>query len=407
MGLFRCPKCDSICRTDEEVCHICGYRLKPEQPKVEEPKVEEKPQEEKKESILNQKFTIGSGFSRKSLFNSVSFDKTEEPKKDVIVEEDPFAGFDAKQEETNVEEDPFAKFDAKEEEPKEDIFEAFSKQSSDANSIFNNEPVEPEVVKIEQEETKPIDVEPIVKPIEEAKAEEIKIEEQKPEQPKVEERKAEEKPKPAINPYINNGYKAPTASSKATSASTVGAATTITPKKGEPIWVRQRRERNTKSKKTATTWAVVLFIFFILFLILVSVDKKEVFHSSYLGGNRGYTTEETKGVWVFFSVITGIGFLTALIASIVISTSAMYVREVEGYYVIIEGRSSEYKLIVENRVADRYYSGQGTYGTNNTIKLTGRLPNKKIVVASIFYQNYNRVIKVEVLEGKNTNNDKK
>ena len=28
MGLLRCPKCDAICRSDEEVCHACGHVLK-------------------------------------------------------------------------------------------------------------------------------------------------------------------------------------------------------------------------------------------------------------------------------------------------------------------------------------------------------------------------------------------
>lgn len=26
--LLRCPKCDAICHSDEEVCHICGHVLK-------------------------------------------------------------------------------------------------------------------------------------------------------------------------------------------------------------------------------------------------------------------------------------------------------------------------------------------------------------------------------------------
>ena len=29
MGLLRCPKCEAICHDDEEVCHYCGFRLKP------------------------------------------------------------------------------------------------------------------------------------------------------------------------------------------------------------------------------------------------------------------------------------------------------------------------------------------------------------------------------------------
>ena len=28
MGLLRCPKCDAICHSDEEVCHVCGHVLK-------------------------------------------------------------------------------------------------------------------------------------------------------------------------------------------------------------------------------------------------------------------------------------------------------------------------------------------------------------------------------------------
>ena len=396
MGLFRCPKCDSICHTDEEVCHICGYRLKPEQPKVEEPKVEEKPQEQKKqESYLNQNFTIGSGFSRKSLFNSVDFEKKEEQKVEKPV----------------VDDDPFASFDAKQEEPKEDIFEAFEKQSSSANEIFKEQPVQektinekpigPEVVKVEPKETKPIDIEPVVKPVVRPKAEE----------PKVATPKVEEKPKPTTNnPYANNGYKQPSSASTGAGSSSVwasayaGSSTAQTPKKGEPTWVRTWREKIQKNKKTAVIWAVVLFCLFIFFLILTNADQKEVFHSYssyssyYYSSSDGYYTKEAKGGWIFLTVMSGIGFVTALIALVFISTGTLYVKEVEGYYVLVYGHSNDFKLVLENRVVDRYYNNG--YGSNSLIKLTGKLPNNKIVLASIYYKNYNRVIKVELLENK-------
>lgn len=400
MGLFRCPKCDSICHTDEEVCHICGYRLKPEQPKVEEPKVEAKPQEAKKEETnLNQKFTIGSGFSRKSVFNSVDFDKKEEPKIEKPVEE------------VKVNDDPFASFDAEQEKPKEDIFEAFEKQSSSANEIFkeqpvqektiNEKPIEPEVVKVEPKETKPIDIEPVVKPVVQPKAEE----------PKVATPKVEEKPKPTTNnPYTNNGYKQPSSASTGAGSSSVwasayaGSSTAQTPKKGEPIWVREWRNKIQKNKRTAIIWGVILFCLFIIFLILTNADQKEVFHSYssyssyYNSSSGGYYSKEAKGGWVFLTVITGIGFVTALIVSVFIATGTLYVKEIEGYYVLIYGHSNDYKLVLENRVVDRYYSGG--YGNNASIKLTGKLPNNKVVLANIYYKNYNRVIKVELLENK-------
>ena len=47
MGLIRCPKCDAICHTEEEVCHYCGYRLKPEV-KKEEPILDSDSLEDKK-----------------------------------------------------------------------------------------------------------------------------------------------------------------------------------------------------------------------------------------------------------------------------------------------------------------------------------------------------------------------
>ena len=405
MGLFRCPKCDSICRTDEEVCHICGYRLKPEQPKTEEPKVEEKPQEEKKqESYLNQKFTIGSGFSRKSVFNSVDFDKKEEPKIEKPVEE------------VKVNDDPFASFDAKQEVPKEDIFAAFEKQASDANAIFNEKPIEPE-------EPKPINAEPVIKPVEEPKVTAPKVEEVKTEvqnkevkealkvekeAKSVEEPKVEEKPKPAAsNPYINNEYKANPSTSTGSAAASVKANSfstnfTQTSKKGEPTWVRTWREKIKNNKKTAVIWTVVLFCLFILFLILVSVDQKEIYHSYgssyYPYYSDGYYTKEAKGGWIFACVISGIGFFVSLIVAIMASTGTLYVKEIDGYYALVYGHSNDFKLILENRVVDRYYSSN--YDNHNVIKLSGKLPNKKIVVATVSYKNYNRVVKVELLENK-------
>jgi len=401
MGLFRCPKCDSICRTEEEVCHICGYRFKPEQPKPEEPKVEEKPQEEKKEeSNLNKSFGIGSGFSRKSLFNSVSFDEQEEPKKETVVDDDPFAAFDKK-----------------EEEAKEDIFEAYSKQSFSANDLFKETPIEPEVVNVEPEETKPIDVEPTIKSVEEPKVE-IPVKEAKPEikvekeEKVVVEPKVEEKPKPTTsNPFINNGYKASSTSSAHTGLGAAGAATISMPRTGEPSWVRAYRKNNEKSKKTAITWAIVLFILLILFLILVSNDQKEVVHNAYssYSNYRGdtYYTKEPKGFWIFMCVVSGVGFLVSLIAAIAMSTGTLYVKQLDGYYVIVDGCSNNYKLVLENRIVDRYYGTRSSYGTNQVIKLSGRLPNKKIVVASVFYKNYDLVIKVELSENSAVNGGKK
>ena len=69
MGLIRCPKCDTICHTEEEVCHYCGYRLKPEV-KKEEPISDSDSLEDKK----------------------------------IETEEDPFAAFGYK-------EDPFEEYD--------------------------------------------------------------------------------------------------------------------------------------------------------------------------------------------------------------------------------------------------------------------------------------------------------
>ena len=68
MGLIRCPKCDAICHTEEETCHYCGYRLKPET-KKEEP-----------------------------IFDSNPIEA------EIETEEDPFAAFGYK-------EDPFEDFD--------------------------------------------------------------------------------------------------------------------------------------------------------------------------------------------------------------------------------------------------------------------------------------------------------
>ena len=50
MGLIRCPKCDAICHTEEETCHYCGYRLKPEV-KKEEPIADSELLDEKTEKV--------------------------------------------------------------------------------------------------------------------------------------------------------------------------------------------------------------------------------------------------------------------------------------------------------------------------------------------------------------------
>ncbi len=414
MGLFRCPKCDAICHTDEEVCHLCGYRLKP----AAENKVEEKPKEEtKQDSNVSQKFEISSGFSRKSLFNSVSFDK--------------------KKEEEKPKEDPFADLRKKEEKPKEDIFEAYFNQALENNGAIKEEPkveetkveevkaeepvkqepvpevkvevkqVEVEVVKtdavfsmpVEEPKEEPIKVEE-PKKVEEVKVEPAKVETQKVEEKKqiveekpkvVEQPKVEPKPQPTTNPYINNGYK--------TNSSTSSTGATINPalagnKKKEPGWVYGWKERVRKNKSTSRTWAIILCLLFILFLILVSCDKREITQHSYYGGTT-YTTE-SKPVWIFFCVVTAIGFVIALIMAIMYASSTLYVKEVDGFYIAVYGYSSDYRLILENRIVDRHYGGR--YNTNQTIKLTGKLPNKKVAVATIYYQSYDRIIKIEVLE---------
>ena len=367
MGLFRCPKCDAICHTDEEVCHLCGYRLKP----VDESKVEEKPQEEKKEETkVSQKIEISSGFSRKSLFNSVSFDKKEETKK---------------------------------EEPKEDIFEDYFNKAFEENKI-----VEPEPVKEEKVEVKPADVDAVKPkavediPIKKETVVDVtpvvvtkpKIEEPKVEvKPKVaepptivESPKVEEKPKPTTgNPFANTGYKPASSTSTTTSTSPQNG------RKKEPTWVSQWRYKVQKNKKTAKTWTIVLFILFILFIILVSTDK-EITHSGW-----GETRERARPIWIFFTITSGLGFVGAIIALIFFGNAILYAKEVEGFYVVVYGYSNDYRLILENREVDRHYGSKSYY--KNVIKLSGRLPNKKIVVASIFYQNYDRVIKIETLEG--------
>lgn len=351
MGLFRCPKCDAICHTDEEVCHLCGYRLKP----IDESKVEEKPIEEaKQESKTSQKIELNSGFSRKSIFNSVSFDKKEDKK----------------------------------EEPKEDIFAAYFNQPLDNTEKVEEEPikeekvekaVEAEVVKEEPtkdipiEEEKVVDVTPVaVTPVKESNAfvqpKEI-IEPKFEEQPKV-----EEKPKPtATNAYTNTGYK-PASSSEAAKPTPKP-----TKKKKEPSWVYQWRFKVQKNRKTAKGWAITFFCMFLLSLILV-------------GAVRDGSSAE--GFWIFSTIITAIGLISALIAAIVFGLVVLYVKEVEGYYVLVYGHSNDYRLILENIVVDRQY---GPKYADNSIKLSGRLPDKRVVVATIFYQNYDRVIKIEIL----------
>jgi len=364
MGLFRCPKCDAICHTDEEVCHLCGYRLKP----IDESKVEEKPIEEaKQESKTSQKIELNSGFSRKSIFNSVSFDKKEDKK----------------------------------EEPKEDIFAAYFNQPLD-----NTEKVEPEPIKEEKVELKAVEAEVVEEeptkdiPIEEEKVVDITpvvvapakesnafvqpkeiIEPKVEEQPKVEEKpkvveqpKVEEKPKPTtINAYTNTGYK-PASSSEAAKPTPKP-----TKKKKEPSWVYQWRFKVQKNRKTAKGWAIAFFCMFLFSLILV-------------GAVRDGSAAE--GFWIFSTIITAIGLIAALIAAIVFGLVVLYVKQVEGYYVLVYGHSNDYRLILENRVVDRQY---GPKYADNSIKLSGRLPDKRVVVATIFYQNYDRVIKIEIL----------
>jgi hypothetical protein len=106
-------------------------------------------------------------------------------------------------------------------------------------------------------------------------------------------------------------------------------------------------------------------------------------------------------------VVSGVGFLISLIAAIAMSTGTLYVKQLDGYYVIVDGCSNNYKLVLENRIVDRYYGTRSSYGTNQVIKLSGRLPNKKIVVASVFYKNYDLVIKVELSENSAVNGGKK
>ena len=147
-----------------------------------------------------------------------------------------------------------------------------------------------------------------------------------------------------------------------------------------------------------------MFILFIIFLILVSNDKKEVFHSydspynPYYRGD-GYYTQEVKGGWVFLSVVTGIGSFVALIIAITYSTATIFVKELDGYHVLVYGHSNDFRLILENRVVDRYSGGR--YDSHRAVRLSGKLPNNKIVFASIYYKNYERVIKVELAEDAN------
>ena len=388
MGLFRCPKCDAICRTDEEVCHLCGYRLKP----IDESKVEEKPKEEKKEEPkVSQKVEISSGFSRKSVFNSVSFDKKEEVKK---------------------------------EEPKEDIFAAYFNQPLDNTEKVEEEPViqdkvENESIKKEKVEVKSVEAEAVkqeptkdipfekekvvdVTPIAVTPSKESKPFEQPKEiiEPKVEEKpKAVEQPKveeksnsAATNPFLNNGYK-PSAPAEKPSP----APTSTTQKKKEPAWVYQWRYKVLKNKKNSKIWAIVFFFLFILSLILVSTDKQSVTYGS---GRYASTAYEAKGIWIFFVIVTLIGFVITLIAAIVYGSATLFVKEVEGYHVVVYGYSNDYRLILENREVDRHYNSKDENAKQ--IKLSGALPNKKIVIATIFYKNYERVIKIETrIDNKN------
>lgn len=376
MGLFRCPKCDAICHTDEEVCHLCGYRLKP----IDESKVEDKPKEEKKEEPkVSQKVEISSGFSRKSVFNSVSFDKKEEVKK---------------------------------EEPKEDIFAAYFNQPLDNTEKVEEEPVikdkvETESIKEEKVEVKSVEAEVVKQeptkdiPFEKEKVVDVTpiavtpSKESKPlEQPKeIIEPKVEEKPNSAAtNPFINNGYKPSTPTEKPSPT-----PTSTTQKKKEPAWVYQWRYKVLKNKKNSKIWAIVFFFLFILSLILVSTDKQSVTYGS---GRYASTAYEAKGIWIFFVIVTLIGFAITLIAAIVYGNATLFVKEVEGYHVVVYGYSNDYRLILENREVDRHYNGKDE--STNQIKLSGALPNKKIVIATIFYKNYERVIKIETcIDNKN------
>ena len=409
MGLFRCPKCDAICRTDEEVCHICGYRLKPVE---ESSKVDEEPKEEIKEKPkVSQKIEFNSGFSRNSLFNSVSFDKPV----DKLKEDKP-------------KEDPFADLHKKEEKPKNSIFEDYFNQAFENNGNINEEskitegPVKEEKIEVKKVEVEVVKTDAVFSMPTEEPIEEIKEEPKKVEEVKVEALEVEEKPKEEIktseepkvteapkvekepnqtqtNPFVNNGYKPNTSASTEAKTNTTTSSTNsdinvyLNLKKKEPNWVYEWRHKALKNKKTSKTWTIIFALAFIFFLILLGTDKEAIAHTKYWS-NSTYYTYEVRGVYVFFSVVTGIGFLISLIVAIAQASATVFVKEVDGYYVLVYGHSTDYKLILENRIVDRFYNKDSN---NKPIKLKGKLPNKKLVVATITYQNYDRVIKIEVV----------
>ncbi|MCR5308677.1 MAG: hypothetical protein K6E21_01010 [Bacilli bacterium] len=355
MGMFRCPRCDSICHTGEDVCHVCGYIFPAS---VGEKKQEEKVEDTKKEEVKKEERPV---FSRSSVLNSVSFDKKEDKS---LREEDPFAAFDFDN-------------DVKLDDPLKD----FDLDNETKVELPLPSPTIEKEVKIEEHSTSSDDIakEPILP------NKEIKVEVEKPKvEPTKEVKKVEEAKKVAPTPTTSVEEKV--VSSKVSNVKL-------------PDWVIYHQNKPDKDFKKGMIASAIFSVIFIIFLILLGVDKEKKWHEGYHGRyfeEPGYYTSEVKGVYVFFSFLFGFALLVAIIYALSSKFTKVQVAKIDNYFAVVTGCNTIWRFYIENKEVDSYSSRR--YSNPSKIFLKGKLPSGKIAVAEITRTPYENKITFSVKE---------
>ena len=163
----------------------------------------------------------------------------------------------------------------------------------------------------------------------------------------------------------------------------------------EPDWVTYLKYRNKKIAKILFIISAILVILFITFIILTINDQEAVYHSGSFWSNP-HTTYSPKVEWMICTTFSGFFALIFFIIGFFCKVERMTVKKLDGYYVAVSGYSNYWRLLIEGKEVDKHYHRANPF--NNDIKLTGRLPNNKMLIVTIGYANYAENITFEVME---------
>lgn len=153
----------------------------------------------------------------------------------------------------------------------------------------------------------------------------------------------------------------------------------------EPQWITDYRSKSKKPGYVFLALFLICVILCVVFLIFLVNDTEKTFNRS----------DIPKTKWMVSLAVCGVGGFMFLMLGIMMTSGTFYVKKIEGYFVVVHDTVGSWKLIIENKEVDRHFISRYDY-TNET-KLSGRLPNKKMLLVKIEF-NGNHKLTYEVFE---------